>query len=282
MQTRESTINQQVERTFGITDSGVLGVIFNMFENEATKSFLETNAHYWLFPLAALLSLFKAIFSIRQAWLDKGKNGTYHRALVEGVTALAVTVAVVGGLVAASIFTTISPIIFLATLGGKSVYSAGLTLQYLFKAANTDNAEEKQTYRNTAFANFVGTVSLGLAAAAVGLVMIAMKPVFAFLGVIAGVIGVGYSLHKAFTTKLPVTEASEVSSSANIIAALEQNPGLALISESPLIPAPSIRQITSSLTFFPPLADIEEDLAEDEEKNAYEESPLISRTSFSR
>lgn len=199
MQSHKSVINQKVDLAVVTADSALITGLFSMFQNAELRSFLEETGHYALFPLAASLSLFRAILAWRQAKLDAWQKGPVTKAIVETISAAAITTAVVGGFVATSIFATVSPIIFTAALGAKALFHAVSAAYYGYKAFSVADPEKKKNYRSAMLANSVATLSLTLATVAVALVMIAAKPALAFLGIIGGGIATLYSAYKAFS-----------------------------------------------------------------------------------
>lgn len=206
---RSSVINQKVDLGIAVADSANLSAIFMMFLQDTWQRFLEDIGHTFMFPLAAAGAVIRAALAWRQAKLDNGKNGTVARAVVETVSAAAITTAVVGGFVAAATFATVAPIIFTAVLAAKTLFHAGSALYYMGKAAVANKSqdpavrEKANGYRSAARAHGVGAVAGIFATAAVALVMLAGFKIFAVLGIVAGVIGIGYSIYKAVTTPTP-------------------------------------------------------------------------------
>lgn len=178
-------------------DAANLGAIFGLFLVKTGQEFLETTGHFYLFPLAAIATFLRAVFAWREQQLSQGKHGTFARALVEGATFLAVGTAVVGGFFWATLSTLISPIIFTATLGAKSLYHAGSACYYLGKSVATHDEQEKVHYRSMAKAHAIGFVVGTLATISVGFVMLAGKSIMAIAGVVAAGIGVVYAGYNA-------------------------------------------------------------------------------------
>jgi cobalamin synthase len=188
--------NQKRSLEVAAIDSANLTAIFALFLKETFLRFLEETGRFFMFPIAAAGSCVQAVLAWRQAYLDKGKTGSVVKASVETAAALAIGTAVVGGFVAASLFAVAAPIIFTATLAAKSVYHAGAAAYYWGKSAGTSDHSKREAYKAMAKSNLVGAVAGSLSTVAVGLVMIAAKPLFAILGVVAGVIGTGYAAYK--------------------------------------------------------------------------------------
>ena len=195
MSERASRLNQQVDLAFGVLDSANFTTIFTLFLTEVTTRMLQDTARFILFPVSGAMAAIHAILAIRQAKLNGGKNGTLLNAVIESVSALAVITAVVGGFVAASIFATVSPIIFTAIMSAKTLYHFGATCYYLGCAAIEKDKQLKAEYRAAAFGHGVATTAGALATVAVALVMIAAKPLLGILGIVSGAIGMGFALY---------------------------------------------------------------------------------------
>jgi len=198
---RKREINQTADLAVGVVDSLTLSTIFVTFLTEVMQRFLEETGRFIFFPLAAAGALIRAGLAWRQAKLDNGKNGTFARAMVETVAALAISTAVIGGFVAAAIFATVSPIIFTATMAAKSLFHVGSAAYYWGKSAATLDPEKQKGYRNAARAHAVGAVASVLATVAVGLVMIAAKPLMAVFGITAGGIGAAFSFYNLYKSQ---------------------------------------------------------------------------------
>lgn len=194
-----SLSNQKVSLTVGAADSANMTTIFTSFLIDVFSKFMEETGRFYFFPLAAAGSMIQMILAWRQDGLDQGKNGALGKALVETIGFLGITTAVVGGFVAATLFATVAPILFTATVAFKSLYHAGTACYNWYKSATTSDPNQKAIYSATARANAVGAFAGTLATLAIGLVMIAAKPICAVLGVAAGLIGTVYSLYKRFT-----------------------------------------------------------------------------------
>jgi hypothetical protein len=226
MLTNKSYTNQAVESSLVAVDSGVITTIFTLFTNENFQRVLEGPGHLILFPLAALLSVFRSALAIRQARLDSYKSGTLARAVVEVVSAIAVLTAVTGGIAAAGLFVLASPIIFTAMLGSKTLFNAGAALYYWGKSAVKEiTPDKKSAYRAKVKAHIISAFILALTTVSVGLVMLGGQVIFASLGIAAGVLGTVYSVMNAYKShsllnKKPVSSEAAISSAALITAGL--------------------------------------------------------------
>src|SRR5437879_5987590 len=88
----------------GVVDTLNLTALFGMFLKDVFHKFLEDTGRLFMFPLTAMCVWIQFALAVRQAQIEKNKNGTVMRAIVEGVCALAITTSVVGGFVASSVF----------------------------------------------------------------------------------------------------------------------------------------------------------------------------------
>jgi hypothetical protein len=210
MRSIKSFSNQRHDQVIAAADAGVIGTIFAMFTNEAMQHLLEGLGHFILFPIAGILAVYRAILAVRQAHLDKFKNGTVVKAIVDVVSTVAILTAVIGGLALATTFALASPIIFTAVLGAKSLFHLGAAIYYFGKSkvSGVDN-ERKSRYRASMEGHLKGAFVLALSTIAVGLVMLAAQPVYAWIGIIAAGIGIGFSIVNAFRAHRKVKQTSE-------------------------------------------------------------------------
>lgn len=212
MQSRESLNNQKIILDVAIVDSMNLTAIFTLFLKETFAKFLEEIGKFFMFPLAAMAGCIQAVLAWRQAGLDDGKASSIGRAVVETASAIAITTAVIGGLVGATTFALAAPIIFTATLAAKAVYHIGLSIYHFYQSAKAwakNDVAGHASHLAAARANAIAATALILATVAVSLVMLAGKTAFAVFGVISGVIGTGYAIYNRFfasKTKTPTQE----------------------------------------------------------------------------
>lgn len=198
----KSINNQSKSFIVGTVESIELTALFILFLEETMHRFLENIGHTFMYPLTAGTALIRAILAWRQARIDNGNNGTMAHAIVEILGALAITTAVLGSFVATTVFASISPIIFATIMAAKTLFHAGSALYYWYLSSTANNDEDKRKYKTAARSEGIGALAGALATLAVGLVMLASKPIYAILGITAGVIGTVFCIYKA--VKLPV------------------------------------------------------------------------------
>jgi hypothetical protein len=197
--------NTKLDMLVAMPDSANIGAIFGLFLADVGRQFLENIGHYFMFPFAAAAALLRTYFAWKDRQLNEGKNGTTRKLALEVVSALAITTAVVGSFFWSTISTLISPIIFTAVLGAKTLFHGGSAVYYSWKAhkANrvakalgedgdqiqvSDALAEANRCRQFAKAHAVGFVAGALATTAVVLVMIIAKPILITAGAVAGVV----------------------------------------------------------------------------------------------
>jgi hypothetical protein len=183
----------------GFLDQLDFTAIFSMFFKSFLHVFLEEIGKYFLFPIAAGATIIQASLLWYQTYLEGGNKRTMARALLETFAAVAVTVAVVGGLVFATTFALATPIIFAATLALKTLFHAASTFYFLGKWSNAVTDKKKQEYMKLAKDNGVAAVAGIIATAAVVTVFIFGKFALGALGVGAGVLGAGFTLYKGIS-----------------------------------------------------------------------------------
>src|SRR5262245_35854900 len=103
--------NQQISLAVSFFESMDLAAIYTMFLKDVLRKCLEKTGKNFMFPLAAGASVIQAILAWRQAALD-GKTRSIVRAVVETISAAAITVAVVGSLAASTLFAAATPLVF--------------------------------------------------------------------------------------------------------------------------------------------------------------------------
>jgi len=179
-------VNTATSLTVGLLDSLDLTAIFTMFLRPFLHRFLEETGKYFMFPFAAGAALVQAGLKWWEVYLNGGKARTVAEASVESVSAMGVTAAVVGILAAPLLFGHITPLLFAAMVGGKTLWNAGSAIYYLAKgiASPENRSENLKTAANLA----VVTVAGILATAAVTAVFVLAHAFLAPLGVAAGAI----------------------------------------------------------------------------------------------
>lgn len=193
---RINQINDTADTVMGGIESATIGSIFAMFLQTVTFRFLEMHARFFMFPLAAALAGGRAVAAWIRAKNNNYEGNTLAKAIIRTAAALAIGVAVTGGLVASIIFGSISPIIFSVTMLAETAWNMGSIVYYAGKAAGTDpravdekGRNLKRHYKEQAKESAIGTFVGMLATAAVVGVMIFAKIPMAILGVVTGTIG---------------------------------------------------------------------------------------------
>lgn len=130
----KATSNGIIQSIVGFLDALNIGSIYTMFLSPILLKFLEETAKYFLFPIAAGAACIQAILAWRQAYIDKGETRSLVWAGIETVSAIAITAAVIGTLVATAKFVLASPIIFTVVTVGKLVFHLGAANYYRGKA----------------------------------------------------------------------------------------------------------------------------------------------------
>lgn len=197
-------ISQKVDSVAIGLDALDIGTVFVLTAEATLQRILEETAKFILFPVAALLNIFRAIISWRDAAANKGKNGTGFNAFVETVAAVGITIAVVGGLAFSYIFAPITPIIFASVMAFKTLANGLASAFYWGKYFASNDAESKRIYK-TKGTMYAGAATVTLfAGLAVTSVMILLQSYMSFLGIMAGVIGVGVAIYKWRQSNKPV------------------------------------------------------------------------------
>jgi hypothetical protein len=216
-------VNQQADNTVAALESADIGSIFVLSLQDTWALFLESTAKYFLFPVATLTTAIRAIIAWREVALQHGKGITVPAAIVETLAALAIGIAVVGTLVFNTVFAAISPIIFAAVIGAKSLFSLGVSFYFTVKAFSTDNSTLKSDYTKQAVAAGISALSGLLLTVAIVFTMSLAKSAFAVFGIVAGVLGLGLALYKVNQTLKPVRNQYEFVVTDAVSSPLTQN-----------------------------------------------------------
>ncbi len=184
---------KQVPNVAGAAESANLSGIFI----QLLLDILSETAKQIMFPFAAFTSILQAMLTYRQLYLEKGKErGAIFRAVVQTISAIAITVAVVGGLAFAAVFGLAAPIIFTVVLGINTLINFGSACFYYGKYLATKDPEDYTKAKNNAIAAFAGL----LATVGVGLVLLGGIKVCAVFGIVAGAVGMMHSIVNAYKT----------------------------------------------------------------------------------
>ena len=203
MPPRKKAINEQVDNVVGIVDSLNLSTTFIMMLTEVLERLVDEMAKFVLYPVSIVTGLLKAGLAWRQAYLNKGDNGAVVSAVVQTVSAVAMGIITLGGLVASAIFAAIAPFAFTLILAAKTLFHFGASIYHGVQSLLADTEYERNKHRAAAKEHLIGTVALTLATIAIAAVTIFAKPIVGILGIIAGVIGAAYSLYNVLTTTVP-------------------------------------------------------------------------------
>lgn len=206
MQKKAEAKNNLGQSIIGFIDSINLGAtyvtfglpVFNQFALELAKSIL--------FPIAIAMSLFQAIFAWRQANIDRGKQRSTINAAVETVSALAITTAVIGILVASAAFVLATPIIFTAVAAAKTLFHVGASIYYHRQSKTYTNPlktsdqieKKKDTYFELSKQHAIGAVAGAVATLATAAVFLLGKLAFAGIGMGLAIVGVCFAVYKGY------------------------------------------------------------------------------------
>jgi hypothetical protein len=200
--------NRRVDLLIGGAEGLTIAGIFGSFLTKSGQAFLEKTGHYIFFPAAGLLNFVRTGLAFNQGRLEKWKNGTKEKAIVEASSSVMVGTAVIGGLIEAP-YAKFAPHIFTGMLAGKTGFHAGASIYYFGKSAGSADEADKQHYKNVARVNGIAAASLLLSTGATGAVMILGETVgYAELGLLANIFSAGYQLYSAYNIKIPTSSIS--------------------------------------------------------------------------
>jgi len=177
---------------------------FGMRLTAMGRDFIRTTGQFFLFPLGVAGDIIVAILAWRQARIDNYHSDSVEKAWVETLGALAGTVAIALFAAVATGWLTLSaliiPIIFVGTLGARALYQLVLMLRSLTFFFRENSREKNAELRYAAFGHLIGFLSLGLMAVGIGLVIVGGYVQLAYVGVIAGGIGVLFAFYRGYHT----------------------------------------------------------------------------------
>lgn len=170
------------------------------------QKFLQEVGKYFVFPGLAAASVIQAVLAWKHARLDGCKQKNIIRALVETGTATAISIAVIGALVAETTFVLATPLIFSVTSANKALFHLVTSAYYSGKSAATPDLTKKDKRFKIAVSNGVASAAYIVATIALICVFLLGKTEVAGLGIALGLSGVSYALYRAINQTLEVPE----------------------------------------------------------------------------
>ena len=209
--------NRRLDLLVGSAETLTISGIFSAFVSSATRKFLDTTGHYILFPAAGLINLVRTGVAVNQARLEKGKNGTKERAVMEIGSTVLISTAVIGGLAEAP-YAKFAPHMFTVMLSSKTLFHFGAACYYYGKEAGAENEAEQVLYNTVAKVNAVTSYSFGVSAVATLFVMVlSQTDGFSELGIVATFLTTLNMLHAAYKMDVPSSSISiEVENDADV------------------------------------------------------------------
>lgn len=170
-------------------DLSVLGSIFLLLAKETLKVLFEQSLKFILLPVAAAANLAQAIFAWRSAYLNKFEGHSTATAVIKTITAVLISAAVIGSLVASAAFTIPGPAIFVAAFAMNTLFNLGSSIYFGVKAAMENDPYKKAEFRGKAIEAGVGTVVAAVATVGIALTMLVGKTALAIMAAISGFVG---------------------------------------------------------------------------------------------
>jgi hypothetical protein len=128
------------------------------------------------------------------------------RAVVESGAATAITVAIIGSLVAETTFALATPLIFSVTSASNALFRALSAAYYFGKSATTTDLSKKDKRLKIAVSNSIASAASIISTIALICVFLLGKAEVAALGIAMGLVGASYALYKAINQPLEVPE----------------------------------------------------------------------------
>lgn len=200
----KSTTNQLAfaQNTVGTVESTNLAGIFL----QIGLKIMTTTAEKIMFPISAGCSIIHALLTYRQLYLEKGKDrATIFRAVVQTISAAAITTVFIGTFTLAAVFASAGPIIFSTVLAVNSLISLGSACYYFGKYSLSKNHNDLEKAK----ANTIGFIATALGTVAVGSVMLAGQIACAAIGIAAGLIGTIHALYNIYKMRQTLSKTSQ-------------------------------------------------------------------------
>jgi hypothetical protein len=180
--------------------------MFGLFMHAGTDIFLAGVFRFIFFPAAIILNLAKMLYIFRQAQLERrlqgaSNPGTIVNALLELAVTGAISVALIGGLVAQATFSFLTPAILVLTIATKAVWDLGKSIYHFGKAvlfAIHERSQSDTILKNENFKSFgnniLSAVTTFTIAASVALLLFSNLIIFSGIGLAAAVISASTTL----------------------------------------------------------------------------------------
>jgi hypothetical protein len=199
-----------------VVQLSLFGVIFS-----AIKQTLESNARYFVLPLALAGDAMRACFALADWFNAKNKNlRKTSKLLLELAKLVIVGTAIIGSLAGCVAIAAVTPFIFIAAIGSNTLYHAGLSifhgLKWVFTKSKAEAAYHKKHFLN----NLLGAVT-GIAVTTAIAVLLAFKPDLGILNLVIGTVATvmtgitaivaglsGYGFYKQRKMQMAVTPVS--------------------------------------------------------------------------
>ena len=202
---KKAEAQNNVWRSFvGFIDSVNLGATYVTFGLPVFDQLALELAKLVLFPIIIAVSIFQAIFAWRQAHIDRGKQRSTINAIIETVSALAISTAIIGTLVASAAFVLATPIIFTAITVGKTLFHTGAAIYYGIQSkiytnplkTNAQIEKKKDTCFELSKQHAISAVAGAVATVVTVAVFLLGKIALAGIGMGLAIIGVGFAVYK--------------------------------------------------------------------------------------
>ena len=151
--------------------SSLFAVIFS-----AIRLTLESNARYFVLPMALMGDTIRAIAAVSD-WFD-AKNKNFRktfRLFLEAAKLIVVATAIIGSLAGCIAIAAVTPFLFIAAIGSSTLYHIALSFSHGYKWATAKGPEEAKHHKKHFFGNLLGAVAGAAVTVAIS-VLLAFKP----------------------------------------------------------------------------------------------------------
>ena len=176
-------------------------IIFGFFLQNGMAIFLTETVRFIFFPAVIALNAIKIMYLVRQAQLEnriqgQSKAGTVTNILFEIATTVSIATAIIGSLLAPSVFVLLTPVMLVTSVAAKAIFDFAKGMYYLAKATKLgihartpqDEVERSELNKNVSN-NFLSALTVSVIATAIAVLCFSNLVFLGAVGLAAGMLG---------------------------------------------------------------------------------------------
>lgn len=209
-----SVTAQRLELVVTAANSASMGMIFAF--REFLPRFFRGLGRSILFPFNAACNIIRAVLALYEAHKEGYKTPALIRALVAVASGLAISIAIIGALVATAAFTVLGPVLSVIGFTLRSLYHSATAIYFGVQGYFATEAKESAKFWDKMITNTVSAVQSILNVAAITMVLLAFKATFGIMGLVAGAVGAVYQIYRAANLTSPLLPPPPVEAEADL------------------------------------------------------------------